>query len=110
MRATETNTEREEGGKRREVRGTRQSSQEVKKDTAVIFPDIPPGVKVWNWKHGGEVSRTGRLPGPHCSQLSAKAVSAVGVPVGGKGGILCQVGRGLLYEIPALPSSAKNSS
>lgn len=71
MRATETNTEREEGGKRREVRGTRQSSQEVKKDTAVIFPDIPPGVKVWNWKHGGEVSRTGRLPGPHCSQLSA---------------------------------------
>lgn len=32
---------REEGGRR---------SQEVKKDTAVIFPDIPPGVKVWNWK------------------------------------------------------------
>lgn len=50
------------------------------------------------------------MPGPHCSQLSAKAVSAGGVPVRGKGGILCQVGRGLLLEIPALSSTAKNSS
>lgn len=37
-------------------------------------------------------------------------MSAGGVPVRGKGGILCQVGRGLLLEIPALPSTAKNSS
>ena len=50
------------------------------------------------------------MPGPHCSQLSAKAVSAGGVPVRGKGGILCQVGRGLLLEIPAHSSKAKNSS
>lgn len=55
-------------------------------------------------------SKAGRLPGPHCSQLSAKAVSAGGVPVRGKGGILCQVGLGLLLEIPAIPSTAKNSS
>lgn len=50
------------------------------------------------------------MPGPHCSQLSAKAVSAGGVPVRGKGGIQCQVGRGLLLEIPAHSSTAKNSS
>lgn len=87
--------------------GTRQS-QEVKKDTAVIFPDIPPGVKVWNWKlmgwRRGEQSREVAW----APLLSAKAVSAGGVPVRGKGGILCQVGRGLLLEIPALPSTAKN--
>lgn len=38
----------------------------------------------------------------------AKAVSVGGVPVRGKGGILCQVGRGLLLEIPALFSKAKS--
>lgn len=44
------------------------------------------------------------------SLLSVKAVSASGVPVRGKGGTLCQVGRGVLLEIPALCSAAKNSS
>lgn len=25
-------------------------SQELKKDATVILTDVPPGVKVWNWK------------------------------------------------------------
>lgn len=52
----------------------------------------------------------GGLPGPHWSQVSAKAASAGGVPVGGKGGTLCQVGQGLLLEIPPIYSTAKSSS
>lgn len=53
--------------------------------------------------------RRGELSGEvaWASLLSAKAVSGGGVPVRGKGGILCQVGQGLLLEIPALPGTVK---
>lgn len=56
MRARETNTREKRG-----VRGRTRQSQEVKKDTAIIFTDVPPGVKVWKWKlmdwRRGEQSR-----------------------------------------------------
>ena len=53
--------DRDKHTERRGGSGETRQSQEVKKDTAVIFTDIPPGVKVWNWKlmdwRRGEQSR-----------------------------------------------------
>lgn len=92
--------ERGEGG----IRGTR-PSQEVKKDTAVIFTDIPPRVKVWNWRlwTGGEGSRAGRLLGPHCSQL--KQCQPVGFQLGGKAALCAKLARAPSLKFQ--PSSAQ---
>lgn len=86
--------------------GTRQS-QEVRKDTAVIFIDIPPGVKVWNWKlwTGGEGSRAGRLLGPHCSQL--KQCQPVGFQLGGKAALCAKLARAPSSKFQPSPAQPK---
>lgn len=79
-KASETRTKTDRGGNA----GTRQS-QEVKKDAAVIFTDIPPGAKVCPREatdRRGEGSGAGSSA--RASPLSVEAVSASGVPVRGK--------------------------
>lgn len=82
-------------------------SQEVKKDTAVSFTDIPPRVKVWNWRlwTGGEGSRAGRLLGPHCSQL--KQCQPVGFQLGGKAALCAKLARAPSSKFQPTPAQPK---
>lgn len=99
--------ERERKTKRGGGRGGTRQSQEVRKDTAVIFIDIPPGVKVWNWKlwTGGEGSRAGRLLGPHCSQL--KQCQPVGFQLGGKAALCAKLARAPSSKFQPSPAQPK---